>query len=223
MLLPLLILLSVSSYSSTRIFEGVARDEGVVAYYQRFSVVEEKDNYKRGFIELWEPSGRRLGYKKIVFKNNPYLPDVYLKEFRTKEELEVEWGIGKVKVRDYNRVKRTEKSYEFSTSRTKIFDMGVHNFIIDHWDEILEGKEFEVSMFLPQFGDWKNIILRKAWSTDGKVGIEFARGNIHEMFFHSKNQITYTEKDKSLVHYRGLSLVKDGKGRYLEVNLDYEE
>lgn len=222
MLIPLLLILLNTSYSSTRIYDGIARDEGEIVYYQKYSVVGEK-KAQRVFIEMWDPNGRRLGYKKIIFREHSYLPDVYFKEFLSKEVNDVTWGFGKVKVIQTNRVQKVESNLNFSPQQNRVFDFGIHNFILDHWDQVLKGEDLHVSAFFHQFGEWRDLVIKRAWKTKKEIGVFFTRNKVDLYMFQPSNYLTYRIKDKSLIGYRGVSLVKDTKGRYLNVDIEYQE
>lgn len=166
-------------------------------------------------FSYFSPSGKRLGSKMFEFPDNcPWSPNVTLTNLMYDQASEVSIANGKVWIK--NTVQKKESREEFDKACSMVWDLGIHRFILDHWEQLKKGS---VDLNILAFTDEKSFEFVAKMDKNFKVNLE-PKNTLIKMFV-GEIYFQYNES-KKLLEYVGKLDMKDAEGKSPQVRTVYE-
>lgn len=208
-------------------FKGVAKQNGVVVYEEVHDVTfDDSKKVLEATTKYTDPSGKLLGVLKSNFRVSLNLPEHEFRDERTKNV----YGIRRVDGRDLmfsqeDGKKEVQAPIESSESsgRTQIGCQGFSYFLKDKLDFIKGQKSIPVLFLIP--GDLQSykFVLEFVKENDDRT-VEF-RVKIENWFlraFAPELEFRYDPKISRITWYKGISNIKDAKGKTMNVTIEYQ-
>lgn len=221
-------LLSVTASADTHeLFRGEAREKGVLVYTELHDITKDKaGNPLEATTTYVNPEGKTLGVLQSNFRQSLNLPEHVFEDSRSK----VKYGIRRIgtKIEMFNQdpgkpeeTKELEKGSD--TERLQVGCQGFNYYLFGKIDKIKEQRFLPVLFMIP--GELSTY----------KFELEFVKDNpdqsadftvkIESWFlrlFAPKLEFRYDRKINRIVWYKGLSNIKNDRGKLMDVIIDYK-
>ncbi len=177
-----------------------------------------------GKVRYVLPDGSSLGNKTLDFSADPYVP-VYRMELPLSSYSEGIAGSG-----DPILVQRQEKGKKLETESIKrdgptCADAGFHSFLLDHFDQLMKGEKVNLKLVVAGGLDQFKFRARRIDDTtfEGKPAVRFyVEPDSLLRFVVDPLELTYDEKTRRLLEYRGMSNVIDpATGKLFVTRISY--
>ena len=122
---------------------------------------------------------------------------------------------------------KTQRKSQINYKDGAISDAGFDNFIIEHWDQIIAGKEFKRDFLVPSmqeflsFRIYQDAILNKEGQSLRLINIE--PNSFFVRVIAGKIKLYYDIDEPILRVFEGVSNMRDSKGDNYDVFIKYED
>ena len=207
---------------------GYAHDvvDNTLLYSEHHYETLEDKLVKKSRVEYRDTNGEIFAEKKVDFESNPYLPEFFLLNDATGHLESTAYLDNKYKVRFVEKVNDKLKEKALTYSSDAISDAGFDNFIISHWQEIIEGKQFTREFLIPgmlRFFKFRIYQDELVENEDGKFRILVIEPNSFLIrAFTRANRLHYAFDKPELKRFEGISNMRDAQGKNYTVLINYE-
>ena len=228
MLAVWLCLASIPAFATTQeIFRGEAREKGVLVYTELHEVtkddagtpLEAKTTYA-------SPEGKTLGVLHSNFRHSFHLPEHVFEDTRTG----VRYGIRRTgsKIEMFNQDPgELEETKEIKpgdeSERLQVGCQGFNYYLFGKIDQIKEKKLVPVLFLIPgELSTYKFELEYVRENPDKTVDFAVKIENWFLRLFAPKLEFRYDRKIHRIVWYKGLSNIKNAKGKLMDVIIEYK-
>jgi len=165
--------------------------------------------------------------KTADFSDNQFMPEFELENTRTGHEEKTRFIKNKYEVIFSGTKSKTRGKSQINYKDGAISDAGFDNFIIEHWDQIIAGKEFKRDFLVPSmqeflsFRIYQDAILNKEGQSLRLINIE--PNSFFVRVIAGKIKLYYDIDEPILRVFEGVSNMRDSKGDNYDVFIKYED
>ena len=190
------------------------------------------EKYSDGVLQKTEviykdPAENIFARKTADFSNNQFMPEFKLENTRTGHEEKTRFIKNKYEVIFSGTKSKTRRKSQINYKDGAISDAGFDNFIIEHWDQIIAGKEFKRDFLVPSmqkflsFRIYQDAILNKEGQSLRLINIE--PNSFFVRVIAGKIKLYYDIDEPILRVFEGVSNMRDSKGDNYDVFIKYED
>ena len=207
---------------------GYAHDviDNTLLYSEHHYETVEDKLVRQSRVEYRDSSGEVFAEKKVDFQSNPYLPEFFLLNDATGHLESTAYLDNKYKVRFLEKVNDKLKEKALAYTANAISDAGFDNFIISHWQEIIEGKQFTRDFLIPgmlRFFKFRIYQDELVENEEGKFRVLVIEPNSFLIrAFTRANRLYYAFDKPELKKFEGISNMRDAQGKNYTVLINYE-
>lgn len=193
------------------------------SHYEQYSdetVHKSKVIYK-------DASDNIFAQKSVDFTKNKYMPEFSLQNDMTGHIEKTRFVESKYEVVFSKLQSNAKKEALINYPEDGISDAGFDNFIINHWEDLLEGEMFVREFLIPSMMDFvKFRIYQDDVVTEDNRKLRIINIEPNSFIiraFAGTTKLFYDESMPKLVKFDGVSNMRDKKGDNLKVTIQYEE
>lgn len=202
---------------------GYARDAatGALIYteahyeiYQSGRIVSDKVTYSNA-------AGEKIAVKEVDYRPAVAMPDFSLVNFETGHREGAAREDGRLRVRFTERAGAAEESASIALPENGIIDAGFDQFVITHWDALIQGKRLFRKLLIPgmrRFIDFR--IYQKQISGNKRI-LHVEPDSLLYRVFGQATILEYAAAEPVLLSFKGISNMRDANGDSLQVAISF--
>lgn len=216
---------TVLAYGETRVYEGVARQDGKVVYTEKHSTTLNEGKVKSSVTEYLSPDGKTLGTLKNDYSKSLNAPEHTMLDHFHKNIHGVRYENEKIVMftKDDGEKERTE-SVDPDDYKGKLIvaGQGLHYYLVNHFEEVIAKGKLDMRFMIPGRLDSYNFFMKMKKSSSEIVEFEIEIDNWFLRMFAPKLELTYDRKKARLLRYKGLSNIRDKDKEIMSVEITYK-
>lgn len=217
------IFLSFESYCETRVFEGIAKREGQVVYFEKHTVVYEGETLIKSLIEYLEPGGEIIATLSTDHTHSLSAPEFILRDRRSKSYQGLHWQKGVVEMFSREGATAPVRQREFTPPADELLiaGPGLVYFVARHMNQIIGKNGLDFKYVIPgRFRAFDFHISPLAHTSD-RAEFEVKIKSWLMSFFSPRLRLIYDVRSKRLLSFEGLSNIRDEDGSMMSVDINY--
>jgi len=208
-------------------FIGEAREKGVLVYTEKHSVTKNANGQPVEAVTNYvSPDGKVLGVLRSNFKDSLNLPEHTFEDERTKAKYGIRRSGTKVEMfsQEGNEPEKTKVlENDDATERLQVGCQGFNYYLFGKVDQIKEKKYLPVLFMIPgELSSYKFELEFIKDNPDQTVDFTVKIESWFLRLFAPKLEFRYDRKINRIVWYKGLSNIKNDKGKLMDVVIDYK-
>lgn len=182
---------------------------------------------QRSEVIYKDPAENIFASKIADFSHSQFMPEFSLENDRTGHEEKTRFIDKKYEVIFSESKNKTRKKSQIKFEDSAISDAGFDNFIIEHWDEIIQGKKFKRDFLVPSMQDflsfriYQDDIMNKEGQSLRLINIE--PDSFFVRVIAGTLKLYYDTEKPALRIFEGVSNMRDSKGDNYNVLIKYED
>lgn len=196
-------------------FRGYAYDlkTNRYLYTEVHEQVYEGDVWKSGRIRFFDAAGKPIGQKTLDFSSAASIP-VYRFELPAEHYVEAITAVSKTEVKLLKTADGKTSEKTLKRTPTTAADSGFHTYLVSHFDELMAGKTVAFNFVVAGNLDAYSFRAKRIADTqfEGKPAVRFrVEPDSLLRYLVSPLELSYDEKQRKLLEYKGISNVHDPK------------
>ncbi|MEQ8288667.1 MAG: hypothetical protein RIB78_02975 [Gammaproteobacteria bacterium] len=189
------------------------------SHYETFQdgrIVSDKVTYR-------DTEGNVFAEKEVDYSGSPVMPDFNLQNFATGHQEIASKLESELRVVFTPNEETSPQSETIPLPEQGIIDAGFDRFIVEHWQELVEGKQMVRKMLIPslkKFIDFR-IYQSRVDSESGKRELTVEPNSVLIRFLADPLLLEYELDQPRLLSYEGKSNMRNEKGDNLLVRIDF--
>lgn len=196
-------------------------DNKLIYIEKHYPTLSKEGLYEILITDYFDSENKKFASIKSEFNKNKFVPDSIFEDFRSKSKEEVRFNseTGYIYVERSN-PKKTEKN-RFKVQSNAIHGQGFHNFIVNHFDELIKNKK-NISIVVTSRNDFYNFTIEKTAQNSNSVQFKVYPSHFLLKQLVTPIELTYSLDAKLLLRFFGLSNIEDENGKSQVVEIKYE-
>ena len=170
------------------------------------------------------PNGKAFGRKTMRTKGKPLMPEFELFDARLGYREGLATRSGGLTVFYQNSAKKAEKADTLDATRALVADAGFDEFVRSNWTTLVGGNSVALDFVVPSQLDYLGFKVKwvKKSAIDGEAVQVFKLAPSGILgWVTSGLDVTYSDSDRSLRQFAGLSNIRDLSGENYEAKIDF--
>ncbi len=209
------------------LFKGEAKENGKLVYIENHDVTfDEAGKATEAKTTYVDPNGKILGILSSDFRKSMSMPEHLFLDERTKGKYGIRRSGGKIILfnQDFGKEEETtEIADEENKDRIQVGCQGFNYFLKGKLDEIIKIKDLPVLFMVPgDLSTYKFLLEFVRENLDQTVEFKVKIENWLLRMFAPQLEFRYDRKIDRIVWYRGISNIKNERGKVMNVTIDYK-
>ncbi len=209
------------------LFTGEAKENGKLVYTENHDVTFNDDGgVSTAQTTYTDPDGKVLGILKSDFRKSLSMPEHIFKDERTKGIYGIRREGDKVVLFNQDSGKKEENkelASEGDKDRLQVGCQGFNYYLKGKIDGLKEAKTQPVLFMVPgELSTYKFVLYFEKESSDQIVDFKVKIENWILRIFAPQLEFKYDRKIDRIVWYKGISNIKNDKGKTMNVTIDYK-
>lgn len=206
-------------------YRGEARGKnGELIYIEKHEVVLLNGRVSKATTQYFDDRDKLIGILSSDFSKSLTSPEYVFEDKRHGDFHGIRIKDGQLFMFNREDGKEESRALDQATNSNELFVgcQGLHYYLRDHMDSVRAQRNLPVKFLIPGNLDYYNFIMNyEEESKDGAVDFEIKIENWFLRLFAPSLNVTYDPKTGRLVRYKGLSNIKNARGKLQNVEITY--
>ncbi len=211
-------------YGETRVYQGVAKFEGKVVYEEKHQVTFEGGKITKTYTEYFDADKKLIGKLSNDYTKSLSAPEHSMEDLRLKNQHGLRYKNLDIELFNHDDGEKEEHKLigpgDYK-GKLVVASQGLHYYLVAHMEEVLKKGKLDLKFLIPGKLDAYDFYLKVLHYTDEKAEMEIKIDNWFLRLFAPRLKLIYDLKKKQLIHYEGLSNIKNSKGDMMSVDIEY--
>jgi len=222
-LLLVFLILSAIANAETQEYSGEAFVEGKSVYREKHTVELSAGKVIKSTTVYTNGLGEIIARLENDYRKSLSVPEHEMKDLVHGGAHGVRYENNVIILFNREGTKEDTKSIRVDDFKNKLLvgGQGFHYYLVEHLEEIIKKQELALKFLIPGRLDAYDFYLKVGKVTADTVDFEIEIDNWFLKLFAPKLELVYDRKSKRLLHYSGLSNIKDKKKELMKVKIKY--
>lgn len=216
------LLMAVAVHADTeRIYGKAVNTEGKLIFFEEHIVQYENDRISALNTIYYDADGNKIGELVSDFSHEPHFGSYDFKDERLRYHDGVKVIADQVLIYCRESPEAATKEKYLQRESNQIVGQGLHQFLLTHFDALMQGEAITAKLVLPAQMDQFDIRISKGGLEDDRLRIRIDLDNWFLRLFVPHVEAEYDLATRRLISYKGVSMIADESGKTVPITISY--
>lgn len=210
-------------YAKTQVYSGEATSDGKFVYREIHTIDLDGGKVKTSETVYTDSQNKIIGRLKNDYEKSLSVPEHLMEDLLHKSKHGVRYKGNLPVMFNQEEDKEETKTIDPDAFKGKLLvgGQGLHYYIVENLEKILKDGKVDLKFLVPGRLDAYDFYLKVVKRDTERVEIEIEIDNWFLRLFAPKLRLIYGTKSKRLLHYSGLSNIRNEKKEIMNVKINY--